>query len=61
MTHTATPRPTVGRKVWFWGRGRIGVNDVLVDVPHQAGVAPLAVGDPVAVDLDHRRALFLAA
>ncbi|HEY8580876.1 MAG TPA: ABC transporter ATP-binding protein [Beijerinckiaceae bacterium] len=40
---------------------RIGVNDVLVDVPHQAGVAPLAVGDPVAVDLDHRRALFLAA
>jgi iron(III) transport system ATP-binding protein len=40
---------------------RIGVNDVLVDVPHQAGVSPMAPGDAVAVDLDHSRAIFLAA
>jgi iron(III) transport system ATP-binding protein len=40
---------------------RIGVNDVLVDVPHQAGVSPMAAGDAVAVDLDHARAIFLAA
>lgn len=40
---------------------RVGSNDVLVDVPHQAGVKPLAIGDRVALDLDHQRALFLAA
>jgi iron(III) transport system ATP-binding protein len=40
---------------------RIGVNDVLVDVPHQAGVSPMTPGDAVAVDLDHARAIFLAA
>ncbi len=39
----------------------IGANEVLVDVPHQAGNAPLPPGAPIAVDLDHSRALFLAA
>ena len=40
---------------------RIGTNEVLVDVPHQAGVEPLRTGSAVAVDLDHGRAIFLAA
>jgi iron(III) transport system ATP-binding protein len=40
---------------------RIGANDVLVDVPHQAGIEPIQPGEAVAVDLDHARALFLAA
>ena len=40
---------------------RIGTNEVLVDVPHQAGVEPLKAGASVAVDLDHARAIFLAA
>jgi iron(III) transport system ATP-binding protein len=39
----------------------IGANEVFVDVPHQAGNAPLPPGAPIAVDLDHSRALFLAA
>jgi iron(III) transport system ATP-binding protein len=40
---------------------RIGSNDVLVDVPHQSGVKPIGPGATVVVDLDHERALFLAA
>ena len=40
---------------------RIGSNDILVDVAHQAGVTPIAPGEQVVVDLDHTRALFLAA
>jgi hypothetical protein len=39
----------------------IGASDVLVDVPHQAGNAPLQPGAPIAVDFDQSRALFLAA
>jgi iron(III) transport system ATP-binding protein len=40
---------------------RIGGADILVDVPHQAGVPPLTPGMRVAVDLDHARALYLNA
>jgi iron(III) transport system ATP-binding protein len=40
---------------------RIGGSDVLVDVPHQAGVEPLQPGARVSVDLDHSRALYLNA
>lgn len=40
---------------------RIGTNDVLVDVPHRAGVRPFQAGDAVAVDIDHARAIFLVA
>ena len=39
----------------------IGTNEVLVDVAHQSGAVPLKTGSAVAVDLDHGRALFLAA
>jgi iron(III) transport system ATP-binding protein len=40
---------------------RIGDNEVLVDVPHQSGMRPVGPGETVVVDLDHERALFLAA
>lgn len=39
----------------------IGTNEVLVDVAHQSGAVPLDPGSAIAVDLDHSRALFLAA
>lgn len=40
---------------------RIGNSPILVDVPHQAGIAPLHAGAPVTVELDTSRALILAA
>jgi iron(III) transport system ATP-binding protein len=38
---------------------RVGTSDVLVDVAHQAGVEPPGIGERIAVDLDHARALYL--
>lgn len=40
---------------------RIGANEVLVDVPHRAGVRPFQAGETVAVDIDHTRAIFLSS
>ena len=40
---------------------RIGNNPILVDVPHQAGIAPLHPGAQVTVELDTGRALVLPA
>jgi iron(III) transport system ATP-binding protein len=39
----------------------VGSNEVLVDVPHQVGMQQAAISSSVAVDLDHRSVLFLAA
>ena len=39
----------------------LGAAEVLVDVAHQAGTAPMEAGQPVALALDHARAVLLAA
>lgn len=39
---------------------RIGTNEVLVDIAHQAGSVPLGRGDAVRLELDHLRAMVLA-
>jgi iron(III) transport system ATP-binding protein len=39
----------------------VGTSEILVDIPHQAGMRQALIGSAVAVDIDHRSALFLAA
>ncbi len=39
---------------------RIGANEVLVDIAHQAGCVPLGRGEAVRLELDHSRAMVLA-
>ena len=39
---------------------KVGQAEILVDVAHQSGAMPIGVGQPVAIDLDHSRMLYLA-